>query len=268
MKLLQVEKFETALDFLGRAKQLITADVKFGEADDRKKLLAITYNNMSCVYKRRGLLKTALGFAEKALKLETESAKADNPACTHLNLCAILSRLGRHQHALQHTQCALQLLRSDSYNGGVTPGLLDDGGDDPQSSILAVRSLPLPAPSSPSCLLLPPQTQSSIPSVRPPARADRERRRGACKDILLRTSLPEAICAQFQHTGPDASIRAQVCYHNMAVEHEFLRQYNQVRPCSHCCPRPLPLLYCSPYRSPYCGVNCPSPSARTFCVLR
>jgi len=137
MKLLQTESFDTALDFLSRAKQLITADVKFGSTDDRRKLLAITYNNMSCIYKRRGLLKTALGCAEKALKLETESSKADNPACTHLNLCAILSRLDRHQHALQHCQCALQLLKSDGYNGGVTPGLVEDLDDEPQSSILA-----------------------------------------------------------------------------------------------------------------------------------
>ena len=113
-----------ALDLLNRAKQLTTADAKFGEPDDRKKLLAITYNNMSCIYKRRGLMKTALGFAEKALKLETSSSKADNPACTHLNLCAILSRLDRHRHALEHCQCALTLLKGEGYSGGVTPGLV------------------------------------------------------------------------------------------------------------------------------------------------
>mmetsp|Transcript_88821 Transcript_88821/g.236464 ORF Transcript_88821/g.236464 Transcript_88821/m.236464 type:complete len:109 (-) Transcript_88821:23-349(-) len=66
--------------------------------------MAITYNNMSCLFKRKGLLKTSLGYAEKALKLETQSSKVDNPACTHLNLCAILSCLGRHQHALEHCQ--------------------------------------------------------------------------------------------------------------------------------------------------------------------
>eukprot|EP00802_Teleaulax_amphioxeia_P009787 Tamp_09808.p1 GENE.Tamp_09808~~Tamp_09808.p1 ORF type:complete len:284 (-),score=83.97 Tamp_09808:1272-2123(-) len=138
MKLLQNDDFETALDLLNRAKQLTTADAKFGEPDDRKKLLAITYNNMSCIYKRRGLLKTALGFAEKALKLETSSSKADNPATTHLNLCAILSRLDRHRHALEHCQCALALLKGEGYSGGVTPGFMDDLGDDPESSILAV----------------------------------------------------------------------------------------------------------------------------------
>mmetsp|Transcript_18635 Transcript_18635/g.44356 ORF Transcript_18635/g.44356 Transcript_18635/m.44356 type:complete len:280 (-) Transcript_18635:19-858(-) len=138
MKFLQGEDYETALDLLNRAKQLITADVKFGEQDDRRKLLAITYNNMSCIYKRRGLLKTALTLAHKALKLETESTKADNPACTHLNLCAILSRLDRHQHALQHCQCALELLERGEGAGGMTPGLMNDYQDEPESSILAV----------------------------------------------------------------------------------------------------------------------------------
>ena len=38
---------------------------QFGEVDDRRKLMAITYNNMSCLFKRKGLLKTALGYAEK-----------------------------------------------------------------------------------------------------------------------------------------------------------------------------------------------------------
>ena len=35
----------------------------------------------------------------------------DTPAGTHLNLCATLSQLGRHQPALEHAQCALDLLK-------------------------------------------------------------------------------------------------------------------------------------------------------------
>ncbi|EKX36268.1 hypothetical protein GUITHDRAFT_117499 [Guillardia theta CCMP2712] len=138
MKMLQTDDYELAMDLLNRAKELTKGDVKFGEADDRRKLLAITFNNMSCIHKKRGFLKTALGFAEKALKLEIASSKADNPACTHLNLCAILSRLGRHQHALQHCQCALDLLLGENYASGVTPGFLDEMGEEKDSSILAV----------------------------------------------------------------------------------------------------------------------------------
>lgn len=126
-----------ALDLLNRAKALTTADAKFGEKDDRMKLNAITYNNMSCVYKRRGLLKCALQYAEKALDLETKSKKADNPACTHLNLCAILSQLDRHRHALEHCQCALALLKGESYAGAATPGFMDED-QEAESSILAV----------------------------------------------------------------------------------------------------------------------------------
>jgi tetratricopeptide (TPR) repeat protein len=128
-----------ALDLLNRAKALTTADAKFGERDDRMKLNAITYNNMSCVYKRRGLLKCALQYAEKALDLETKSKKADNPACTHLNLCAILSQLDRHRHALEHCQCALALLKGEGrgYAGTATPGFMDED-EAAESSILAV----------------------------------------------------------------------------------------------------------------------------------
>ena len=94
---------------------------------------------MSCIYKRRGLLKTALGFAEKALKLETSSSKADNPATTHLNLCAILSRLDRHRHALEHCQCALALLKDEGYSGGVTPGLMGEKYLLPQTALTLAR---------------------------------------------------------------------------------------------------------------------------------
>jgi len=68
-----------ALDLLDRAKQLITSKVKFGEQDDRRKLLAITYNNLSCVFKRKGLLKTALGHAEKVCTCSASSPLAPNP---------------------------------------------------------------------------------------------------------------------------------------------------------------------------------------------
>ena len=36
-----------------------------------------------------------------------------NPADTHINACAVLSQLGRHQTALEHTQSALILLQEE-----------------------------------------------------------------------------------------------------------------------------------------------------------
>jgi predicted metal-dependent HD superfamily phosphohydrolase len=57
------------------------------------------------------------------------STKADNPACTHLNLCAILSRLDRHRHALEHCMCALELIKAGNFCGAETPGLMNDFHD-------------------------------------------------------------------------------------------------------------------------------------------
>lgn len=36
-----------------------------------------------------------------------------NPADTHINACAVLSQLGRHQTALEHAQQALILLQEE-----------------------------------------------------------------------------------------------------------------------------------------------------------
>ena len=76
------------------------------------KLRAVTCNNFGCFYKRRGKLHAALQYLAKALKIELTSEEVDNPAGTHLNLCATLSQLGRHGPALEHAQCALELLEA------------------------------------------------------------------------------------------------------------------------------------------------------------
>lgn len=72
----------------------------------------MTFNNFGCFYKRRGKLHAALQYLAKALKIELTSEEVDNPAGTHLNLCATLSQLGRHGPALEHAQCALELLEA------------------------------------------------------------------------------------------------------------------------------------------------------------
>merc|ERR1719269_23839 len=67
---------------------------------------ALTYNNLACYYRRAGKLRTALTYLERALALEQKVNGADM-AQTHLNLCATLSQLGRHERALYHAQAAL-----------------------------------------------------------------------------------------------------------------------------------------------------------------
>jgi tetratricopeptide (TPR) repeat protein len=83
-------------------------------------------------------LHAALQYLAKALKIELTSEEVDNPAGTHLNLCATLSQLGRHGPALEHAQCALELLEAMASqkdrkgNGSAEKSANDDG------SILAI----------------------------------------------------------------------------------------------------------------------------------
>ena len=64
----------------------------------------MTYNNLACYYRQLNQPRTSLIFLEKALEIATKNlgpataAKAD----THLNMCAVLSQLGRHEYAMMN----------------------------------------------------------------------------------------------------------------------------------------------------------------------
>lgn len=63
----------------------------------RKIYICSTVSSFSDESKRRlGKLHTAIQYMEKALKIESNTPTCDNPAGTHLNICAILSELGRY----------------------------------------------------------------------------------------------------------------------------------------------------------------------------
>lgn len=96
---------------------------------------AVTFNNLACYYRkcvrrharparashartnarRRGKLHAALTYLQKALRIEARLEHVDNPADTHLNMCAVLSQLGRHSQALEHAQSALILLQEELF---------------------------------------------------------------------------------------------------------------------------------------------------------
>ena len=59
----------------------------------------MTANNLACYYRRVGKLRSALLYLEKAYALELLHPAADLSQ-THLNLCATLSQLGKHESAL------------------------------------------------------------------------------------------------------------------------------------------------------------------------
>ena len=54
-----------------------------------------------------------------ACRLELLSEHVDTPATTHLNMSVVLSQLHKHRAALEHAQCALQLLQDVSDPRGI-----------------------------------------------------------------------------------------------------------------------------------------------------
>lgn len=56
---------------------------------------------------------------------DNQGSRVEHPADTHLNTCAVLSQIGRHQGALEHAQSALILLQEEVFGGG---GAMGGGG--------------------------------------------------------------------------------------------------------------------------------------------
>lgn len=80
-------------------------------AAKRARLRSITYNNIGCLYKRRGVPLAALSYLQNALALEVASGDVHNCSSTHLNLCAAYSALHRYSEALGHAERAIILLQ-------------------------------------------------------------------------------------------------------------------------------------------------------------
>merc|ERR1719240_1226692 len=113
MKHLKDGNTDTSCKFFEKAEALTDPANLHMNADSRMVLRAVTYNNMGCFYKSMSKLHTALQYLRKAEKIEERSrAKCQNPAGTHLNLCALLSQMGKHQEALQHAERARKLLEA------------------------------------------------------------------------------------------------------------------------------------------------------------
>ena len=104
MSFLQRQDFCTALELLRKAEVLTDRDGR-GTAE--------TFNNFACYYRRAGKLRTAMRYLRRALRIEARLGHVGSAADTHLNACAVLSQLGRHQSALEHAQDALLLLQEE-----------------------------------------------------------------------------------------------------------------------------------------------------------
>ncbi|CAE8712356.1 unnamed protein product [Polarella glacialis] len=108
MDFLRRGQYKQAFEQLKYAESVVVAQQ--GE-DEPTNLMAVTCNNLGCYYKKAGKLHAALSYLRKALKIEVSLQTDDvTVAGTHLNVCAILSKLDKHDKAVQHAQCALELI--------------------------------------------------------------------------------------------------------------------------------------------------------------
>ncbi|POM77711.1 Hypothetical protein PHPALM_4861 [Phytophthora palmivora] len=127
MTYLQQEEFRVVLELLKKA-EILTERHPAGRA--------VTLNNLACYYRRQGNLHKALTYLTEALKIESRLDNLPNKADTHLNMCAVLSQLGKHQSALGHAQSALiflheelQLGRADKESSPTRKGFDGKNGD-------------------------------------------------------------------------------------------------------------------------------------------
>jgi tetratricopeptide (TPR) repeat protein len=111
MTYLQQEQFPVVLELLRKA-EILTETYPPGRA--------VTLNNFACYYRRQGNLHKALTHLTEALAIEAKLEYVPNRADTHLNMCAVLSQLGRHQGALEHAQSALILLHEELFSSSVS----------------------------------------------------------------------------------------------------------------------------------------------------
>jgi tetratricopeptide (TPR) repeat protein len=107
MTYLQQEEFPVVLELLKKA-EILTEKYPPGRA--------VTFNNFACYYRRQGNLHKSLNYLTEALKIEAKLDNVPNRADTHLNMCAVLSQLGKHQGALEHAQSALILLHEELFS--------------------------------------------------------------------------------------------------------------------------------------------------------
>ena len=101
---LQKENFEVSIDCLRKAELVCQNSLQFKST---------TYNNLACYYRRIGKLRTALSYLIQALELELKLEHPATLADTHLNLCAVLSQLDKHEDALQHSMLSVILLQDE-----------------------------------------------------------------------------------------------------------------------------------------------------------
>ncbi|TYZ67287.1 hypothetical protein PybrP1_007224, partial [[Pythium] brassicae (nom. inval.)] len=106
MSFLQQDNYAVTIELLKKAEIL---------AKHHPSEKATTLNNLACYYRRLGKLHAAMASLKRALEIEKRLQNVRNAADTHLNICAVLSQLGKHQQALEQAQEALIILQEEFF---------------------------------------------------------------------------------------------------------------------------------------------------------
>lgn len=118
---LKKEDINSALDLLKKSEELCKNN-ELGQA--------MTFNNMACYYRRIGKMRTALNFLQRALTIESRLQRPEIQADTHLNICAVLSQLNKHELALNHAMSAVILLQEMMLAKRLDPAAFADEEED------------------------------------------------------------------------------------------------------------------------------------------
>ncbi|KAF4036095.1 Tetratricopeptide repeat [Phytophthora infestans] len=121
MSFLQQDNYPVTVDLLKKAEVLTQRHHPVERAT--------TLNNFACYYRRLGKLHSAMTSLKHALDVEKKLKNVRNAADTQLNMCAVLSQLGKHQEALGHAQDALITLQEGFIHGKHDASADNSAGD-------------------------------------------------------------------------------------------------------------------------------------------
>ena len=88
MIFLKKEKFDVCFEFLNKAELLCEQSLTYK---------TLTLSNFATYYRKLNKPKKALKYLQTSLKIELVNNCQHNIQDTHLNLCAVLSSLNRHE---------------------------------------------------------------------------------------------------------------------------------------------------------------------------
>lgn len=106
MDYLATNQFHQCFKLLKNAEKLLLSQDHQMTPEARNRLLSLTFNNMGCYYKKQEKPNVALFYLKSSLEIEQGDQKTEklNLAGTHLNLCAIYSKLSKNKEAVRHAK--------------------------------------------------------------------------------------------------------------------------------------------------------------------